>query len=182
MEGMELPVDVRSDEEVRASLPAKHRQMCAIHTSLLADVAEQDRRETWTAYGAKSEEALLINELGVGWRSAGDWVGQHGVRGRPGSPPQDAVRPREVEKRRKPSNGRPGSVPLLSWDFVLNACRRCASSAPLTCTDNAEVRGSNARSPTLLFPLVRRCVARLVRVLRGGLPGHPSRVYRAGWV
>lgn len=67
-------LDERSNEELAGSIVAKHRELCALHRSLLADVAEQDRRESWTEFGAKSEEAFLTTELGVSFRTARAWV------------------------------------------------------------------------------------------------------------
>lgn len=71
---MEPVLDVRSDDEVEASIAAKHRELCRIHRSLLADVAEHDRREAFSRCGAKDEDAFLVGLLGLGRRTASSWV------------------------------------------------------------------------------------------------------------
>lgn len=71
---MEPVLDVRSDDEVEASIVAAHEALCALHRRLLADVAEHDRREAFGRAAAKDEEAFLVNLLGLGRRTAHNWV------------------------------------------------------------------------------------------------------------
>ena len=64
----------RDDDDLRASIVAKHAQMCAMHRSLLADIAEHDARQAWQHFGTKSEIDYLIADLGLVWRTAKTWV------------------------------------------------------------------------------------------------------------
>ena len=66
--------DKRTDAELHAAIADGHRRFCAAHRDLLADVAEHDRRQAWRDRGATGEEAYLMGELAVSWRTARDWV------------------------------------------------------------------------------------------------------------
>ena len=56
------------DDALRASIVAKHAELCAMHRSLLADIAEHDARQAWQHFGTKSEIDYLIADLGLVWR------------------------------------------------------------------------------------------------------------------
>lgn len=62
------------DDTLRASIVSKHAALCALHRSLLTDIAEHDARQAWQHFGTKSEIDYLIADLGVVWRTAKSWV------------------------------------------------------------------------------------------------------------
>ncbi len=64
----------RTDDELHDAITAGHRQFCASHASLLADIGEHDRVEAWRRMGSRSEEDYLVRYHQLHWGTAKDWV------------------------------------------------------------------------------------------------------------
>jgi len=65
---------VPMDADVDAALGVAHAGVGASMRVLLDQVADHDRQQLWTVYGARSEEAYLATRLGVLYRTARLWV------------------------------------------------------------------------------------------------------------
>src|SRR5579862_2671434 len=64
----------RTDDELHDAITAGHRQFCASHASLLADIGEHDRVEAWRRMGSRSEEDYLVRYHQLHWGTAKDCV------------------------------------------------------------------------------------------------------------
>lgn len=71
---MIAPMVERTDDQLHLALGSLFADLCRTHRDILAIVAEQDRRETWRAWGAVGEDSYLVSQLALGRRTARDWV------------------------------------------------------------------------------------------------------------